>query len=65
VSWRTEVLEPVTMSTEDIRAELRHDLDVYERVRHSISRQAMVARINVLVAEMDRRSGTPPEGEKS
>lgn len=55
--WRDEVLDPVTMTVEDIRDELRHDLDVYDRVQHSVSRAAMARRIEVLVAEMDRRHG--------
>jgi hypothetical protein len=53
--WRSEVLDPATMSADDIRAELQHDLSVYERVRHPISKQAMAGRINRLVEEMDRR----------
>jgi hypothetical protein len=43
------------MPTDDIRAELAHDIDVYERVQHPLSKQAMGRRIEVLVAEMDRR----------
>jgi hypothetical protein len=58
VSWRTEVLEPATMSTADIRAELRHDLDVYDRVQDPVSKMAMAARINELVVEMDARAST-------
>lgn len=55
MSWRTEVLDPASMNETDIRAELRHDLGVYERLAHPVSRQAMAIRIERLVAEMDRR----------
>lgn len=54
-NWRDQVLDPASMSTEDIRAELRHDLDVYEQVQHPLSKRAMTARIARLVAEMDQR----------
>ncbi len=47
---------PADMSTGDIRAELRHDLSVYERVQHPVSKAAMARRIEMLVAEMDRRA---------
>jgi hypothetical protein len=55
MTWRDEVLDPATMTEQDIRAELRHDLYVYERVRYPLSQSAMAARINALVAEMDSR----------
>ncbi len=55
-NWRTEVLEPSTMSTEDIQAELRHEIDVYGRVQHSLSKAAVAGRITLLVDEMDRRA---------
>lgn len=54
--WRREVIPPGEMQTDDIRAELRHDLSVYERVQHPISKAAMARRIEVLVAEMDARA---------
>lgn len=54
-NWRTEVIPPAEMSTEMIRAELRHDIDVYGSVRSPISSVAMAARINALVEEMDKR----------
>jgi len=57
MTWRTEVLEPAAMTTDDIRAELRHDLDVYERAADPVSRAAMGRRIERLVAEMDKRAG--------
>ena len=57
-NWRTEVIPPAEMATEDIRAELRHDLDVYQRVGHPVSKAAMARRIEVLVEEMDRRVGS-------
>jgi hypothetical protein len=54
-SWSDEVLDPATMTASDIRAELRHDLDVYERVQHPLSKAGMARRIETLVEEMDRR----------
>ena len=60
VSWRTQVVEPSEMSDADIRAELRHDLAVYERLQHPMSRAGMAHRIEVLVAEMDKRCGVVP-----
>ncbi len=53
--WRDEVLDPGTMSEADIRAELGHDLYVYQRVGHPLSKAAMARRIEALVAELDRR----------
>ncbi len=65
-NWRDEVLKPSTMTDADLRAELRHDLDVYDRVQHSLSREAMASRINDLVNELDLRSHEPPHpGETS
>ena len=55
MSWRDEVLDPVTMSDDEIRAELRHDLNVYDDVQHPLSKQAMAARIDRLVREADSR----------
>lgn len=55
VGWRDEVLDPATMSEADIRAELRHDLSVYDQVQHPLSKAAMGARITVLTKEMDER----------
>lgn len=60
MGWRDEVLDPAKMKTEDIRAELRHDLNVYDQARSPISKGAMAGRINVLVEEMDRRAESPP-----
>ena len=60
MSWRTQVVEPSEMSDADIRAELRHDLAVYERLQHPMSRAGMAHRIEVLVAEMDKRCGVVP-----
>jgi hypothetical protein len=54
-NWRDEVCDPATMTTEDLKAELRHDLDVYDRVRDPLSRAAMGRRIEKLVVEMDER----------
>jgi hypothetical protein len=54
-NWRQKVIPAGEMETEDIRAELRHDLRVYEQVGHPLSKQAMAARITALVEEMDRR----------
>ena len=59
--WRTEVLPPEQMTTEEIRAELRHDLNVYEQVGHQLSKAAMARRIEVLVEEMDARAGCVKE----
>jgi len=56
MNWRTEVIPPGEMSTADIRAELRHDLNVYEQVQHPLSKAAMAARITALVEEMDSRA---------
>lgn len=56
MSWRDEVLDPAEMSDDDLRAELRHDLDVYERVQHQVSRWAMARRIEMLTDELDRRA---------
>ena len=55
-NWRDKVCEPATMTTEDVRAELRHDLSVYDRVRDPLSKLAMGRRIEELVAEMDERT---------
>jgi hypothetical protein len=43
--WRDKVLDPAMMETDEIRAELRHDLRVYERVQHPLSKVGMARRI--------------------
>lgn len=53
--WRDEVLDPATMTDDEIRAELAHDLRVYDEVRHPVSKQAMAVRIDRLVREADCR----------
>lgn len=55
MSWLTEVLDPATMSESDLRAELRHDLHVYDRLHHSLSKAGMARRIEALVEELDHR----------
>lgn len=54
-NWREETIPPAEMLTKDIRAELRHCLDVYGQLRHPLSVSAMAGRINVLVEEMGKR----------
>jgi len=56
--WRSEVVPPEVMVTEDIRAELGYDLDLYERAQHPVSKAGYARRIEALVKEMDRRVAT-------
>ena len=58
-NWRTEVIPPADMSDSDLRAELRHDLAVYERVQHPLSKAGMARRIEDLVEELDARASVP------
>ena len=59
-NWRTEVLDPATLTDADLRAELRHDLYVYDHAQHPLSREAMAYRIDRLVTELDLRSHELP-----